>query len=201
MIPYRMLVTRTLWATTLMLALATAQAGGDAYVRAPADPAIYAHLGSLPLARGTGKGRDFAVEAVTVQSGYAGYPFWLYVEARSLATQTVRFGATNRPAGLVVELRDADGQLVPMTAEGHVAFDKKVRDWGHAKYAVIPGNIVCVTLNLARHFDLSRPGKYSLTVRMAPDYPGAEDVAARTKAFVFTLEEPTRAINETSQGR
>lgn len=191
----------TFMATAALLLSGTAWAGGDVTVRAPDAPAIYAHLGDLPLAIGTGKSRDFAVKAVTVETGYAGYPYWLYVEATNLDTQSIRFGATNQPAGVVVEVFDAAGKPVPLTAEGRRTFGEKVKDWGHAKYTVPPRSVIGVSLNLARHFDLSRPGTYSLVVRVAPDYAGAEDVPARSKALVFTLLEPTRDIDKTSQGR
>jgi hypothetical protein len=138
---------------------------------------------------------------VTVETGVAGFPYWLYIEAASKATQTLRFGATNRPAGVVVEVFDAQGAPVPLTAEGRRTFGKTVKDWSRAKYTVPPGSVIGVTLDLMRHFDLTQPGTYSLVVHLAPDYPGADDVPTHTKAMTFKLMEPTQDINEASQGR
>lgn len=87
---------------------------------------------------------------------------------RNVGTESVEMAGDDPLLVFNVRIEDPDGRSVPMTHFGRRRFEDALGSGGTIVYALAPGQQRRTTIHLDGMYDLSRPGRYRLTVSRSP---------------------------------
>lgn len=87
---------------------------------------------------------------------------------RNVGTESVEMASDDPLLMFNIRIEDPEGRPLPMTHFGRRRFEEALRWGGSIAYTLAPGQQRHQTIRLDGMYDLSLPGRYSLTVSRSP---------------------------------
>jgi hypothetical protein len=132
--------------------------------------------------------------AILPEESVAGSTINLKIKTKNVGNEDLRGFTQGKYWDFDLGLIDSKGQAVPFTRFGKHAFGFLKPNGPGVSYKFAKGDEVNVTLNIARVFDLSQPGEYSLTIGRGYSKYGKTD-----KGIAVKIEKMTFKVSEESQ--
>jgi len=128
--------------------------------------------------------------AVMPRETIAGSTANLKITVKNNSDKGVEWLASPNNWGYQLSLLDSQGESVPLTRFGRVAYGDARRVGPGYICRLVPGKETTDTLNIARAFDLTREGEYSLTISLHLS-SAEESIALQIEKLRFkVIEEP-----------